>query len=135
MVLWIQSTEEYEQTQAVARTIFDLPYRIVFTHGDFQTHNIIIDGEDRLSGFLDCECAEWCPEYWEFTTTMRFGRHTWWYQVSSHLGGDQYLAELECDVALKNLTVDSYVGQYPISAAKCTRLLESLFHQQDETPR
>ena len=52
-----QSTEEYEQTQAVARTIFNLPYRIVFTHGDFQTHNILIDGKDRLSRFLDCECA------------------------------------------------------------------------------
>jgi aminoglycoside phosphotransferase (APT) family kinase protein len=87
-----------------------MPHRIVFTHGDFKTHNILIDDGGRLSGFLDWESAGWCPEYWEFTTAMRFGQHSWWCQVASLLGGDQYLAELECDVAPNSLTVDSYIG-------------------------
>jgi hypothetical protein len=50
-----------------------------------------------------------CSEFTEFTTAMRFERNSWWYQVASRLGGDQYLAELECDVALNLLTVDSYM--------------------------
>ena len=101
------SREEYEKTLALAKKILDMPHRIVFTHGDLKAHNILVNDEGHLSGFLDWECAGWCPEYWDFTTAMRFGRNSWWYQVASILGGDQYSAELECDVAL-NLTVDSY---------------------------
>jgi aminoglycoside phosphotransferase len=104
------SPEEYHKTLALARKILDMPHRVVFTHGDFKAHNILIDDEGHLSGFLDWECAGWCPEYWEFATAMRFGRNSWWYQVASVLGGDQYLAELECDVALNLLTVDSYIA-------------------------
>jgi aminoglycoside phosphotransferase len=104
------STEEYEKTLALARRILNMPHRIVLTHGDLKAHNILVNDEGHLSGFLDWECAGWCPEYWEFTTAMRFGRNSWWYQVASRLGGDQYLAELECDVALNLLTVDSYIA-------------------------
>lgn len=106
------STEEYEKTLALARRILNMPHRVVFTHGDFKAHNILVHDEGHLSGFLDWECAGWCPEYWEFTTAMRFGRNSWWYQVASGLGGDQYLAELEFDVALNLLTVDSYIAWY-----------------------
>lgn len=103
------SIQEYEKTLALAKNIFDMPHRIVFTHGDFKEHNILIDEEGNLTGFLDWECAGWCPEYWEFTTAMRSYKNSWWYQVSSLLGGDQYLAELECDRALHMVTVDSYI--------------------------
>lgn len=81
------SAEEYEKMLALAKRIFNMPHGILFTHGDFKAHNILIDKDDNLSGFLDWECAGWCPEYWEFTTAMRFGRNSWWYQVASHLGG------------------------------------------------
>lgn len=104
------SGEEYQNTLAVAKKIQTMPHRIVFTHGDFKHHNILVDDDGHLSGFLDWECAGWCPEYWEYTTAMRFGSGSWWYQVAAKLGGDRYLAELECDRALNQLTVDSYIA-------------------------
>ncbi|KMU85035.1 hypothetical protein CIHG_02818 [Coccidioides immitis H538.4] len=85
-------------------------HRIVFTHGDFKAHNILVDDDGHLSGFLDWESAGWYPEYWEFTTAMRFGKDSWWFQVASWMGGAQYLDELESDVALNLLTVDSYIA-------------------------
>ncbi|KAI9759965.1 MAG: hypothetical protein M4579_001998 [Chaenotheca gracillima] len=103
------SREEYQKTMTLAREILDMPHRVVFTHGDFKAHNILIDDDGHLSAFLDWESAGWCPEYWEFATAMRFGRDSWWYQVASVLGGDQYMEELKRDVALNRLTVDSYI--------------------------
>jgi aminoglycoside phosphotransferase len=105
-----QNTIDYEKSLVVAKRILNMPHKMFFTHGDLQPHNILVDQDNRLSGILDWECAGWCPEYWEFTTVMRFGLNSWWYQVVSFLGGDQYLAELECDRELNSLTVDSYVG-------------------------
>jgi aminoglycoside phosphotransferase len=104
------SLEEYQTTMTQARKIIDIPHHIVFTHGDLKAHNILVDENYCLSGFLDWESAGWCPEYWDFTTAMRFGRNSWWYQAMSILGGDQYMAELEYDRALNNLTVNSYIG-------------------------
>jgi aminoglycoside phosphotransferase (APT) family kinase protein len=57
------STQEYEKMLALARRIRDIPHRITFTHGDFKTHNILVDEYGHLSGFLDWESAGWCPEY------------------------------------------------------------------------
>jgi serine/threonine protein kinase len=101
------STGEYEKTLALARKILNMPHRIVFTHGDLKPHNILVDDKGHLSGFLDWESAGWHPEYWEFATPMRFGRHIWWYHVASILGGDQYPAELECDNAMHRLSVST----------------------------
>ncbi|KAL4734352.1 hypothetical protein BDV11DRAFT_209463 [Aspergillus similis] len=53
----------------------------------------LFDEKGHLSGFLDWESAG-----------------CWWYQVASWLGGDQYLNELDSDIALNLLTVDSYVA-------------------------
>jgi aminoglycoside phosphotransferase (APT) family kinase protein len=93
-----------------AKKIQQRSHRITFTHGDFKAHNILVDEEGHLSGFLDWESAGWYPEYWEFTTAMRFGKDSWWFQAASWMGGDQYLEELGSDVALNLLTVDSYIG-------------------------
>lgn len=41
---------------------------------------------------------------------MRFGNGSWWFQVASWIGGDQYCDELDSDVALNLLTVDSYIA-------------------------
>lgn len=104
-----KSLEEYQITMTRARKMIDIPHDIVFTHGDLKAHNVLVDENYCLSGFLDWECAGWCPEYWDFTTAMRFGTGSWWYQAMSTLGGDQYMTELDYDRALNNLTVDSYI--------------------------
>ena len=104
------STVEYENTLWLAKKLQQRHHRIVFTHGDFKAHNILVGDDGHLSGFLDWESAGWYPEYWEFTTAMRFGKGSWWFQVASWIGGDQYPDELDADVALNLLTVDSYIA-------------------------
>ncbi|PWY83830.1 phosphotransferase family protein [Aspergillus sclerotioniger CBS 115572] len=105
-----ESIVEYNQVLSCARRIQDRPHRIMFTHGDFKAHNIVVDDDGHLSGFSDWESAGWYPEYWEFTTAMRFGRGSWWFQVAEWMGGDQYADELASDIALNELTVDSYIA-------------------------
>ncbi|KAL4881776.1 kinase-like domain-containing protein [Aspergillus karnatakaensis] len=102
--------EAFEKTVSVAERLRHRSHRVMFTHGDFKAHNIMIDDDMHLTGFLDWETAGWYPEFWEFTTAMRFRGGSWWYQVASWLGGEHYLDELASDRALNNLTVDSYIG-------------------------
>ncbi|KLJ12480.1 hypothetical protein EMPG_12473 [Blastomyces silverae] len=105
-----KSRAEYEAAWIRAERIDQRSHRVTFTHGDFKAHNTLVDDNGHLSGFLDWESGGWCPEYWEFTTAMRFGRHSWWYQVAMWMGGDEYLEELDADIAVNLLTVDSYIG-------------------------
>ena len=104
------SPEQYDDKLKLAKRLSEKPHRVVFTHGDFETHNILVDSSGHLSGFIDWECAGWYPEYWEYTSTMRWGTGTWWWLVASHLGGETYLDELVSDKAVHALTVDSYIG-------------------------
>lgn len=104
------STADYEEALLCAKKIQQHSHRITFTHGDFKAHNILVDEEGHLSGVLDWESAGWYPEYWEFTTAMRFGKDSWWFQAALWMGGDQYLEELASDVALNLLTADSYIA-------------------------
>ena len=105
-----ESIVEYNQALSCAKSIQDRPHRILFTHGDFKAHDILVDGDGHLSGLIDWESAGWYPEYWEFTTAMRFGKDSWWFQVAFWMGGDQYPDELASDIALNALTVDSYIA-------------------------
>jgi aminoglycoside phosphotransferase (APT) family kinase protein len=105
-----KSDTEYQKTLSRAERLQNRQHRIVFTHGDFKAHNILVDDDGHLSGFLDWESAGWYPEYWEFTTAMRFGKDSWWFQVASWMGGALYLDELDSDIALNLLTVDSYIA-------------------------
>lgn len=105
-----ESPVEYEQTLSCAKKLQQRSHQTMFTHGDFKAHNILISDDAHLSGFLDWESAGWYPEYWEFTTAMRFGRNSWWFQVASWMGGDRYPEELDSDIALNLLTVDSYIA-------------------------
>ncbi|PLB50791.1 hypothetical protein P170DRAFT_435961 [Aspergillus steynii IBT 23096] len=105
-----ESKAEYDDTYTHAPKLRQFPARITFTHGGFKAHNIMIDDEGHLSGFMDWESAGWYPEYWEFTTAMRFGGGSWWYQVAGWMGGNKYLEELAADKALDLLTVDSYIA-------------------------
>lgn len=104
------TTENYIEARVQANNIRKFPHRITFTHGDLKAHNILVGEDGHLSGFLDWESAGWLPEYWEYTTAMRFGATSWWSQVVSWMGGDEYARELICDIALNSLTVDSYIA-------------------------
>ncbi|KAL3473435.1 kinase-like domain-containing protein [Aspergillus californicus] len=101
----LNSPTEYEQALILARGLGQRPHRNTFTHGDLHAHNILVDNEGHLSGFLDWESGGWYPEYWDFTTAMRYAKDSWWYQVSYWLGGHQYMQELESDRALYQLTM------------------------------
>jgi aminoglycoside phosphotransferase len=86
----------------------EMSHRIVFTHGDLEHHNIMVKG-GRITGFLDWEASGWYPDYWEFTTPLKFGSPDFWrYGFIMELGGESYLAELDCERALMSLTIDSY---------------------------
>ncbi|KAJ5543647.1 hypothetical protein N7513_004781 [Penicillium frequentans] len=104
------TTEEYIEARVQANRIRTLPHQIMFTHGDIKAHNILVGEDGHLSGILDWESAGWLPEYWEYTTAMRFGATSWWSQVVSWMGGEKYAQELACDIALNSLTVDSYMA-------------------------
>ncbi|QPG97842.1 hypothetical protein C2857_006930 [Epichloe festucae Fl1] len=53
----------------------------------------------RISGIIDWESAGWYPEYWEFTTPMRWpGRNP--RGLIAQLGGDRYKEELEAEMAI-----------------------------------
>jgi hypothetical protein len=82
------TTTEYINALAQANEIRNCPHKITFTHGDLKAHTILVGDDGHLSGFLDWESTGWYPEYWDFTTAMRFGRDSWWFQVASWLGGD-----------------------------------------------
>lgn len=82
---------------------------VKFTHGDIKHHNILVDEEGHITGLLDWESAGWYPEFWEYTTALRFvPKDFWWYEFLMKAGAQQYLEESECEKALTNLTADSY---------------------------
>jgi Phosphotransferase enzyme family len=99
---------EYENAIDQVKMLHKLSHQIVFTHGDLQHHNILVQG-GRITGFPDWESAGWYPDYWEYTTTLRFTiKDFWWYDIVMGLGADKYLMELECEYALTSLTSASY---------------------------
>jgi len=82
---------------------------VKFTHGDIKHHNILVDEEGHITGLLDWESAGWYPEFWEYTTALRFlPKDFWWYEFLIRAGAQRYLEESECEKALTNLTADSY---------------------------
>ena len=105
-----QTSEEFNTALELAKKLDDNHHRIVFTHGDLATHNIMVDG-GHVSGFIDWECAGWYPEYWEFTTPLRWpGRDPEGGGFFKRLGGRHYEKELKSEMALVALTVDSWIS-------------------------
>lgn len=105
-----KTTEEFHSALKTAKKLDDINHRIVFTHGDLALHNIMVDG-GHVSGFIDWESAGWYPEYWEFTTPLRWpGRDPEGGELFMRLGGNCYEKELESEMALKALTVDSWIS-------------------------
>jgi aminoglycoside phosphotransferase len=104
-----KTKEEYEQTLAIGRKMEELKHRIVFSHGDFYMHNILVH-DGHVSGLIDWETAGWYPEYWEFTTPLRWASLLpEWREMLLRLGGDKYGKELEAEQAIRKLTVDSWI--------------------------
>lgn len=102
------SETAYNDALDVAKGMEKLAHRIVFTHGDLKHHNILVK-DGHITVFLDWESAGWYPEYWDFTTALRFAREDfWWYDFVFELGGGKYLTELDCEHALTSLTSASY---------------------------
>ncbi|KAI5249868.1 APH-domain-containing protein [Aureobasidium subglaciale] len=88
--------------------LFSHKHRIVYTHGDLKHHNIMVHN-GHVSGFIDRESAGWYPEYWDFTTALRFTPEDfWWYDFVLKLGGDEHLVYKDAERALNNLTADFF---------------------------
>ena len=45
---------------------------VKFTHQDIQHHNILMEEAGQITGLLDWKPAGWYPEFWEYTTALRF---------------------------------------------------------------
>ena len=67
--------------------------------------------DGHVSGFIDWESAGWYPEYWEFTTPLRWP--AWDPEggvLFMRLGGERSKKESESEIALKALTVNSWIS-------------------------
>lgn len=104
------SAENYHQAVQTAKTLGGIEHKIVFTHGDLALHNVLVH-DGHVSGFIDWESAGWYPEYWEFTTPSRWpGRDLEDGAMFRRLGGERYEMELKAELALRDLTVDSWIS-------------------------
>ncbi|KIJ64527.1 hypothetical protein HYDPIDRAFT_90443, partial [Hydnomerulius pinastri MD-312] len=45
-------------------------HRIVFTHGDIDPRNILVDDQDIVVALIDWEMSGWMPEYWEYLKSV-----------------------------------------------------------------
>ncbi|OBZ69137.1 hypothetical protein A0H81_10890 [Grifola frondosa] len=100
--------ENYAQLLATAENMVSLmPHAIVFTHGDLWHHKIIVD-RGHISGIIDWEWAGWLPEYWEYTTIMRWTTFPW-SKFMATLPGYKYEKELVSDAALTRLSADCFM--------------------------
>ena len=104
-----EHSDDVKEDLALANQIRTKKHRTVFSHGDFQWHQILIDEKGNLTGILDWESAGWLPEYWEFTVVDRFFGKSWWGEVMSRLEGNKYAFERKCDQAMYRQTMDSYI--------------------------
>lgn len=78
-------------------------HKIVFTHGDLNMRNVLVDEHGRLSGIVDWENAGWFPEYWDYTKAFfvtKLGRR-WLKMVDDMFGqfGD-FRGELQTEKEL-----------------------------------
>lgn len=55
-----------------------IDHQVVFTHGDLNERNILIDNNCKVVAILDWETAAWMPEYWEHVKAMGNGRIKDW---------------------------------------------------------
>ncbi|KAL7778429.1 hypothetical protein CFE70_007929 [Pyrenophora teres f. teres 0-1] len=95
-----ESQEQYEELVEIAERLRNVQHPIIFTHGDLQYHNVVVLN-GHVTALLDWETAGWYPDYWDFTTPLKFGpKDHWWNWLIMRLGGERYTAELESEKAL-----------------------------------
>ena len=66
---------EIQQCGALPEVVHHGGHRMVFTHGDLNMRNVLVDEYGRLSGVVDWEHAGWFPEYWDYTKALFVTRH------------------------------------------------------------
>ncbi|TDL19448.1 kinase-like protein [Rickenella mellea] len=79
---------ERERLEHIAQKVHSTPYKLCLTHNDLAPHNILLDGNNRLSGIVDWECCAWMPEYWEYTRScyVRDGYTQWLHLMGEVFG-------------------------------------------------
>jgi aminoglycoside phosphotransferase (APT) family kinase protein len=100
------SGKPYEDARQAWESILTMPHRITFTHGDLSSSNILVE-DGHISAILDWETAGWLPEYWEFTTMLRYRFDDWWLAFAKDVVQDRYQAEYVADSALWELTINA----------------------------
>lgn len=81
-------------------------HRIVFTHGDLSTRNIIVHKDKKkykIKALIDWEYGGWYPEYWEYVKFMNHdatGTRDWKDYVEDIFPEKQYKHELNAYRAL-----------------------------------
>jgi aminoglycoside phosphotransferase len=78
---------------------------IVFTHGDLNMRNVLVDEHGRLSGIVDWENAGWFPEYWDYTKAYFVAKlHQRWLRMVDDVFGQfgDFQGELETERELWN---------------------------------
>ncbi|KFY83020.1 hypothetical protein V500_10217 [Pseudogymnoascus sp. VKM F-4518 (FW-2643)] len=105
-----KSQELFEESLQRARKLRTLERPgVKFTHGDLKHHNILVGQEGHITGFLDWEAAGWYPDFWEYTTAMRYlPPGDWWYEFLLEVGAGGYREESECSPLNQTQSVDQY---------------------------
>jgi hypothetical protein len=109
LLKWADPThEDYRNLRERAQELCCQKHAIVYTHGDLKPHNVLVH-HGHVSGFIDWEAAGWYPEYWEYTTALRYvPKDTWYFDFVLKLSGGKYVKYREAESALIALTVDSW---------------------------
>jgi thiamine kinase-like enzyme len=76
-------------------------HRIVFTHSDLVSRNILVDSNGQLQAILDWERAGWFPEYWEYTTSLQQDIFRAWIKLV-HEMFSEYELEREAEAILSS---------------------------------
>jgi aminoglycoside phosphotransferase (APT) family kinase protein len=65
--------------EALPKVVHRGGHEMVFTHGDLNLGNVLVDDHGRLAGIIDWGHAGWFPEYWDYTRALFVARfqHRW----------------------------------------------------------
>jgi aminoglycoside phosphotransferase len=74
-------------------------HRIVFSHGDFAQHNILVQ-DGRVTGLIDWEYAGWYPEHWEYIKFFERPCEKGWKDCAEDIFPEAYYDELACHQAI-----------------------------------
>jgi hypothetical protein len=85
-----------EDLVALAEKFFARPpHAIVFTHGDLNPHNIMVDANGHVCGIFDWEAAAWLPDHWEVSITGVFRGRPWGEFMDKKVTSGVYAEDVE----------------------------------------